>query len=374
MQPQQLHIVTHDVPWPADHGGLIDLFYKIRALHGIGVQLHLHCFTAGRPPQEALLPYCASVNYYRRWKSISRFSLRLPFIVNSRTSKKLLLNLQQDNHPILLEGIHCTHLLYKNLLPGRKIIVRLHNAEFAYYRQLARHERNPFRKFYFRHESRLLEKYERALARRASFLAVSQQDAELYKNHFQAPHVDWLPVFIPDHWTAAAAGNGCFALYHGNLSVNENEVAAAWLLQQVFAASDLPLVIAGKQPSGGLDKLVHQQLNTCLVADPGEKEMQDLISKAHVNVLPAFNNTGIKLKLLNALFNGRHCLVNRAAINGSGLEACCHVADTAAEFREKLDRLYSTPFSETEKLQREELRNSTYNNAVNARRLMQFLQ
>ena len=28
-----LHIICHDVPWPADYGGVGGSFYKIKALH-----------------------------------------------------------------------------------------------------------------------------------------------------------------------------------------------------------------------------------------------------------------------------------------------------------------------------------------------------
>jgi hypothetical protein len=43
-----LHIICHDVPWPADYGGVVDLFYKIKALHDEGVKIKLHCFDYGR--------------------------------------------------------------------------------------------------------------------------------------------------------------------------------------------------------------------------------------------------------------------------------------------------------------------------------------
>ena len=48
---------------------------------------------------------------------------------------------------------------------------------------------------------------------------------------------------------------------------------------------------------------VHQYQHVCLIANPSEEEIQDLISKAQVNILPSFNCTGVKLKLLTALFN-----------------------------------------------------------------------
>jgi hypothetical protein len=69
-----LHIICHDVPWPADYGGVVDLFYKIKTLHEEGVKIRLHCFDYGRGQQNELNKYCEEVNYYKRlskWESIS---------------------------------------------------------------------------------------------------------------------------------------------------------------------------------------------------------------------------------------------------------------------------------------------------------------
>ena len=198
MAERYLHIVTHDVPWPADFGGVVDLFYKIKTLHQNGIKIYLHCFVHERAPQQELDKYCESVFYYKREKKASRFSFRLPFIVNTRRSAELLRNLQKDKHPVLLEGIHCTYPLYTGGLTGRNVLLRLHNAEFEYYHQLALHEKNPFRKLYYHHESKLLKKYERLLANKVKIIAVSDQDIEFipaaFWRHFDITH---LPVFLP---------------------------------------------------------------------------------------------------------------------------------------------------------------------------------
>ena len=373
MTDKHLHIVTHDVPWPADYGGVIDLFYKLKALHELGVSIHLHCFTQGRPPQNELNKYCSTVTYYPRKNNISRFSFRLPFIVNSRANATLIRNLQKDDHPVLLEGIHCTYHLSHGDLKNRKVLVRLHNAEFEYYKQLAKQETGLLKKFYFLYESRLLKKYEKAIANKAIFMAVSKQDVDLYQHYFSAKDIHYLPVFLPFTLAAGKEGKGCFCLYHGNLAINENEEAAIWLLRNVFNKLTIPFVIAGKGPSKKLQSLAHGHQHTCLVMDPSHTEMQDLIAKAHVHVLPSLNNTGIKLKLLNALFNGRHCLVNEAAVNGSGLEKYCHITEDAVSFQKKTEELYSMPFTEQEMQERQDLLQTTYNNEANARRLMTFL-
>ena len=371
MSDTHLHIVALDVPWPADYGGVVDLFYKLKALHQLGVKIHLHCFTQpGREPQDELNKYCVSVNYYPRKKNISNFSLRLPFIVNSRKNETLIANLNKDDHPVLLEGIHCTYYLHSNALKGRKVVVRLHNAEFEYYKQLAKNESNLFKKLYFLNESRLLFKYEKSIANKASFIAVSNHDVTLYQQLFNAKDIYQLPVFIPHTMAVGKEGKGCFCLYHGNLSVNENETAAIWLLENVFDTLDIPFVIAGKNPSKKLLALAHDHQHTCIVANPDEREMQDIITKAQIHVLPSFNNTGIKLKLLNALFNGRHCLVNPAGIEGSGLEAVCRVASDALSFKIAIEEMYRQPFTEQEKEKRQGLLQTVFNNEENAKRLM----
>ena len=373
MTGKHLHIVTHDVPWPADYGGVTDLFYKLRSLHELGTNIQLHCFTQGRAQQDELNKYCTSVTYYSRKKSISRFSFRLPFIVNSRMNDELITNLQKDDHPVLLEGIHCTYYLNNDQLNNRKVLVRLHNAEFEYYKQLAKLETGLLKKIYFLNESRLLKKYEKAIANKATLLAVSKQDVELYQQLFSAKGIHYLPVFIPYTIAAGREGKGCFCLYHGNLAINENEKAAIWLLENVFNKLPIPFVIAGKDPSSKLKRLAEQQQHTCLVVNPSQQEMQDLIAKAHVHVLPSLNTTGIKLKLLNAMFNGRHCLVNKAAVNGSGLEEFCHIAEDAVSYQKKIEELYLQPFTEQEVQQRQGLLQTQYNNEANARMLMSFL-
>ncbi len=370
---KHLHIVTHEVPWPADHGGVIDIFYTLKALFDQGVKIHLHCFTKERQPQQELEKYCSSVHYYPRKNNRSSFSLSIPLIVKSRVSEALMANLQKDEYPILLEGIHCTYYLKSGAFDNRKVVVRLFNAEFEYYKQLARIETNLFKKLYYAHESWLLKKYEQGISDKAVFLALSKQDVGIYQQVFKAPNIYYLPVFLPYTLTIGAAGKGCFCLYHGNLSINENEEAAIWLLQNVFSKLNLPFVIAGKNPSEKLQKLAHDHQHTCLVANPSGKEMQDMIQKAHIHVLPSFNNTGIKLKLLNAVFNGRHCLVNKAGVDGSGLEGYCHIAEDAVSFREKIETLYKLPFTEQEIERRQGLLQTVYNNETNARELMTFL-
>ena len=55
---------------------------------------------------------------------------------------------------------------------------------------------------------------------------------------------------------------------------------------------------------------------------------------------------------MNALYEGRHCLVNSNMVAGTGLERACTVANTAEELREALDRLVRLEFDEVERNRR----------------------
>ena len=113
--------------------------------------------------------------------------------------------------------------------------------------------------------------------------------------------------------------------------------------------------------------------NVLIVSNPSDVELDDLIAKAQIHVLPSFNKTGIKLKLINALYNGRHCVVNDEAVEGSGLEDACHIGTTSMAIASIIIQLYHHPFSEEEIMLRKKLLEKIFNNKANARQLIQLI-
>ena len=106
-----LHVIAFDIPFPANYGGVIDVFYKLKTLKQKNVKIILHCYEYGRNRAKELEEICHEVYYYRRDNSLKNFFSLTPFIVKSRNSKFLLQNLLQNNHPILFEGLHSCFLL-----------------------------------------------------------------------------------------------------------------------------------------------------------------------------------------------------------------------------------------------------------------------
>src|SRR5689334_7572694 len=100
MHSKHLHIISFDVPFPPSYGGVIDVFFKIKAFHEEGVKVHLHCFEYGRKEGRELEKFCASINYYPRKTTKSLLFNGYPYIVLSRTSETLKKNLLKNNYPI----------------------------------------------------------------------------------------------------------------------------------------------------------------------------------------------------------------------------------------------------------------------------------
>lgn len=351
---------------------MFDIFYKLPALHNLGIHIHLHCFAYGRLPQPELERYCHSVHYYPRRKTVSLF---LPYIVASRRSKALFANLLKDDHPILMEGIHCSYPLFDKRFTHRALWLRLHNTEYVYYRHLFSHTSRPFHKLYYLAESLLLKHYEKRVAKKARPIwAMSGTDVDLYQKVLHATSITYLPLFIPPWQVAGSEGYGTFCLYQGNLSVEENEQAVLWLISHVFASVSVPFIIAGKNPTRRLAAAVQSHSHIQLQANPSAGEMDTLISDAHIHILPSFNATGIKIKLVHALFSGRHCIANAAAVAGTPLYPLCHIADTAINMQAAVTRLFQTPFTIADIQQRQQLLTSQFSNEEGAQYIRQQLQ
>lgn len=377
----RLHLISFDIPFPADYGGVMDVFYKIKALHEAGINVVLHCFQyRDRTPQAELAKYCTEVHYYPRSLSPLSMLSNQPFIVRSRASDALLKNLLKDTAPILFEGVHsCAHIGDKRLQERQKI-VRMHNVEWEYYRNLNTLESRFWKKIYFSMESKKLQTFENQVIRNADIiLTISPDDTAYFQTGVEklnlpnAPKVVFIPPFHPNTVVESRTGTGDYVLFHGKLSVSDNEEAAVYLIKKVFANRDIPLVIAGKEPSERLLQLAKQYENVTIKANLNEVEMVNLIQNAQINVLLSFQRSGMKLKLLNALYRGRHCVVNRFMVQNTGLESLCYVKNTSRDIRTFVESLMNVQFSNKQIAERKTILERDFSNQSNAAKIVEIL-
>lgn len=361
---KHLHIVSFNVPYPPDYGGVIDVFYKIKALHDLGVKVHLHCFHYGRDEGKELETLCESVHYYPRKKFYQAIYSNIPYIVGSRKSDELLSNLAADDYPVIFEGLHTCLYLNHPALKNKVKAVRMHNVEWDYYRSLKDAESNYLIKYYYHYEANKLKKFENELKYADRIFAISKSDFEYLRQSYE--NITYVSAFHSNSEVTSQPGRGSYILYHGNLSVVENNQAAMFIAKKI--AKDLPykFVFAGKNPLKSLKKELKDIKNIELIENPTFEKMAELMRDAHVNLLFTFQHTGIKLKLLNALYRGRFVVVNGKMVNYTGLEPLCITEDNPTATQRILTGLMQTDFTQHEIDKRRRLLDTHFGNSHNA--------
>lgn len=362
---EYLHIVCLDAPGPPDYGGAIDMYYKIKALAETGKKIILHYFDYNKTRStEGLEKYCTAIYAYKRKPAYRSLPLSQPFIVQSRINDDLIRQLNSNDYPILLEGLHCSGIIPFLSNPARAVL-RMHNEESGYYQHLAQAETSFLKKKYFLQESKLLKKYQHKLDKNIKLACLSQADMEIFRTDYHFQKLHFIPCFTPWQELKSRDGEGDYCLYHGNMSVSENEEAAMWLVKNVFSRINIPLMITGKGISDRLKKIALAYQNITLVNNPTVAQIDELIQNAQINVLPSMNNTGVKLKLLNALLNGRYCITNFNGIKGSGINEGLLIEDDPAKWITLIETTFNQIFSGKEILARQKILD-IYNNQKNA--------
>lgn len=366
MSEIKVHIVAFDVPYPADYGGVIDIFYAIKDLHAQGASIYLHCFQYGRARQTILETFCTQVWYYPRKTGLSGLSLSLPYIVSSRSADDLLDNLCNIDAPILFEGIHTCFLLDHPALKNRKKIIRNHNIEHEYYALLAERADGFWKRIFFKREAKKLKSFEAKLSAAQVLLPISTEDTHFFKAQYPQLKIVHIPGFHPFNKILSLKGKGNYCLYQGNLAHPENIEAALFLIDNVFDQLPYYLIIAGRQASPRLIAACAGKANIQLISNPTEKQMQDLIAEAQIHLLPTFQQSGLKLKLLYALFAGRFVVANSMMTYGTDLKNACIIAEDANNFKEKILLWMTAEFSEKDIQERQQalVQYSNKNNAA----------
>lgn len=371
MSDIHLHIISFDIPYPANYGGVIDVYYKAKSLAENNVKVHLHCFQYGRDNYPILKDAFHEVIYYKRDISKKHLFKSIPYIVSTRTSDELKENLLKDNYPILMEGLHTSFLLDDKRFKNRRKLVRAHNIEHEYYQNLGKVERDIFKKYYFYNEAAKLKRYEKILEKADKILAISENDKTYFSNEFS--RVEHIPAFHPYKDVRSKEGKGKYVLYHGNLSVAENENAVNYLIDEVFEGLNVPLKIAGLNPPKHLRSKLEQYPEIELISNPDDDKLQELIENAHINISITAQKTGLKLKLLNNLYNGRFSLVNEKMLSGSKLDDLCEVANNHVTLGRRIKILFRKDFTKADIEERQKGLHKIYCNGKNTKKLISLL-
>jgi glycosyltransferase involved in cell wall biosynthesis len=216
-----------------------------------------------------------------------------------------------------------------------------------------------------------LKVYEKILENVDYVLPISESEHEYFNSKFQ--NSVYIAPFHPFSESESLTGIGDYIIFHGDLSVNENSAVAGKLISGVFSKVPYKCIIAGKDPPEFINSRACHYPNILVVPNPDKEQMFKLIVNAQINILPALASNGFKLKILFALYAGRHCIVNSVPGADDIIRSLCHVADSDEEMVSLIHLLMKQPYTSEINLERRRILSEKFDVLKNAKKLAELI-
>lgn len=364
-----LHVVSFDIPYPPDYGGVYAVYHLLKSLQTNGVHVILHVFKYNkRKVTPELQDLCFRVYSYQRKTGIKSQLSRIPYIVKSRKNIELLENLSADHYPVLFEGIHTTFYLPELVKLKKDIYLRVHNQESAYYNQLSLYEAKLKDKLYFKLESLKLKSYEPRITRLAKLVfCFTQKDAKTFKAFGAKTLV--LNPYMNELKPAIIPGAGDYLVIHCNLSINDNVQSIIKILKNIAEQSPLKIIIAGKNPTLELIQACNNYKNVEVIANPKEKELETLMQNAQMHLCYSEIAEGFKMRIEKILKLGRFILCNDNFCEDENLRSVMIVENDLKKWKGIINQYVTEDFT-TEMVEK---RKSVLNNMSNSTNVKEMI-
>ncbi len=209
-------------------------------------------------------------------------------------------------------------------------------------------ENSIIKRAYYFIEANKLKKWEHKLSNVDIILTLSINDERYYKNLFPKKDViNTFPFFNNDiNIKPNFKTKDKYILFHAKLSVQENIDAALYIIKTIAPKIDARFIIAGLEPDASIISAANSVENIEIKANLSESNMQSLLNNAHINILTTKQSTGLKLKLINSLYQSKYIIANNEMLSGSGLDKLVEIANTSSEIISKANELLKKSFTE----------------------------
>ncbi|MDI1316516.1 hypothetical protein [Flavobacterium sp.] len=365
MQKKELHIVSFENPFPPDFGGVIDVYYKVKALHSLGFTIYLHCYYEDRcEVSSSLKAITEKVYLYKKNKNPFFVFSKYPLPVVCRFDKSLIENIKKHDAPILFEGLHSTMILRKAELDNKKYL-RLHNIESNFYFGMSKSETNLVKKIVYYFVAQKYLDYQKTIADFDCTFALSRYEFDEAKKITKS--CVYVPVFHGNESSKELSEFGNYAFYHGDLRLSDNKRAALFLIEVFREIPDYNLIIASSNGKDLIEAKSKTLSNVKFVEIESENHLDELFANAHINTMLSFQESGTKLKVINSLFKSRFCLINKHMVDDENVLSLCEIAENKQDFIDKVNVLKTKPYNQNE-IRKKVLMN-VLNDKENAKRI-----
>ena len=328
--------LTPQLPYPAVSGGLIKTLKMIQFLsnlHDVEVGFFIKEESIKVSEDLASFKKLVAVKVFHRNLNVERTGLnflksimyKVPLsIYRNKDSAFAKLCKEKSQH---YDVIFVDHFLMFQYVPEewhKKIILHQHNAEFIMWDRYADTQHNVLKKILLRFESERIKKYEKYIIERATSVLASTNDIALLSSlsHRKINFTETLHLGDEELLEAPALvfEQTTFSLlYIGTLTWEANREGLLWFLKNVW--SDLKkkfpaLVfdIVGKNNDSAIfsEWLQDKQIKWHGFVD----DLSPFYNNARVSVAPLNFGSGIKVKVINALYRGLPMVTTTIGVEG----------------------------------------------------------
>ncbi|UZO81875.1 glycosyltransferase [Aquimarina sp. ERC-38] len=351
MFDKRILIVSGYFPYPTLFGGTFDIWERIKGIKQLGCEVDLIYTYKSLPKKEDLLVVQKHVEIIGNVKRVNN-----PFYLLHRkplqvVSRKELKSIQFKRHYdiVVLESESVGEILENKTLKRNKTILRVHNNEAKFFKNLARSTSNFFKKFYYRWEAKKYESYSKHIYRESNKLwFISLDELNNYLQQGEKSKSVHLPPPINDTFLKQSLGNHT-VLYVGALFMDNNLFGILWYLENIHDKisnmySNYRLLICGSTGNRSEDYFKNKfgrynRLDLYL----NLKDITKIYTLASVFINPVFHGAGVKLKSINAIVKGLPLVTTSIGAEGIGLvkEEMFFLANNKDQFIESIEKSFA---------------------------------
>jgi polysaccharide biosynthesis protein PslH len=321
---QNILIVCSQSPYPTFHGGAFDVFERIKGIRNLGHNIDLVIVSKTNILQnhlDEIKKYSDKVYLVKRENKISDLISLKPLQYNSR--KKIQnITFETTYDKIILESEYLFSIINNKTLKYNKLIVRIHNNEFQYFKQLAKSTSNILKKLYYYSDAFKTKFLTESVLKKADklwYISNKELSGSLYINK-----AIWMPPPINSTFKKNNKINNTL-LFVGSLFMDNNVQGLDWFISNVHPIlinkyENYKLIIVGG--TGDLDKSL--VINKYSKYDKVElylnqQNIDSFYEQATAFINPMFFGSGVKLKSINAIVNGLPLISTEIGAEGIGL-------------------------------------------------------
>ena len=357
--------ISNKVPFPPIDGGAFVIHSLTQGLWDLGHDVHMFAII----PEKLGVVLSDIPKSYRQKASFQYIELPLvatwygalanllfskePYqltrFVSKEMAQKIAKIVAENNYDVIqLESIYV--LPYLEVIRANTdapVVLRTQNVESHIWKLRAKNEHNLLLKWYFSILSKRLERYEFAFSRKVDqIIAITPNDAAHLSQKIDTCPIKSIPMGVK--WPGEKWSIGKEVIFY-NLSAMTwfpNVEAMKWFLKEVWTKfhrvrPDVVFNLAGV----GMPGWAYEYKDLGVVVQAKIKSPEAYIRDKTVLVVPLLSGSGIRVKILEALINGKMVICSSLAAAGIDHEACPSIliANTPDEYIQQMTKVLDNP-------------------------------